>query len=116
MDGAGNVIATGNFEGSTTFDSGTLSNPLGSDIYLVKYSPLESLSGRRLRHAIINVGERVTDVAVDGPGNIALTGKIVTDVNFGGGALVGTQSYDIFVAKFSGTGPISGRTVRGRVR
>ncbi|MBI1956110.1 MAG: SBBP repeat-containing protein, partial [Acidobacteria bacterium] len=42
-------------------------------------------------------------VAVDGSGNVVVTGQFFGTVDFGGGVLSGTGGLDIFAAKFSGT-------------
>jgi Beta-propeller repeat len=41
---------------------------------------------------------------VDSGGNIVLTGALIGSVNFGGGVLPMTGTYDVFVAKFTGLG------------
>jgi hypothetical protein len=47
-----------------------------------------------------SVGDTANAVAVDGNGNVLLTGSIVGAVDFGGGGLSGNGSYDVFIAKF----------------
>jgi hypothetical protein len=50
-------------------------------------------------------GEMGEALAIDGAGNVILTGEIVQAVDFGGGALVApTVTYDVFAAKFSPSG------------
>ena len=44
------------------------------------------------------------DVAVDGSGNVVITGTFAGTMNFGGGPLTSTSSRDIFLAKFDPTG------------
>lgn len=43
-------------------------------------------------------------VAVDGTGNVLLTGAFAGTVDFGGGPLTSAGAYDIFVAKFDSAG------------
>jgi hypothetical protein len=45
--------------------------------------------------------QNATATAVDGAGNVLLTGNFVGTVDFGGGPLSSAGGYDIFVAKLS---------------
>jgi hypothetical protein len=100
IDGAGDVIITGTFIGDVDFGGGRIANTGGSDIFLVKYSASGSHVWSRGFGTTSSLGETVNSVAVDTGNNVLLTGSIVGSVNFGGGALTGSGSYDVFIAKF----------------
>jgi fibronectin type III domain protein/beta-propeller repeat-containing protein len=106
VDGSGNVVLTGNFGGTTDFGSGALTSVGGDDIFVAKFSsagtPVWSKRfGDPFSMAGFDVGRAV---AVDGSGNVVVTGVFLGAVNFGGGALTGAGSTDVFVAKFSSAG------------
>ena len=45
VDGYGNVVATGWFQGSADFGGGSLASAGGYDVFLVKYEQAECTSG-----------------------------------------------------------------------
>ncbi len=100
VDNLGNVVVTGNFLGAVDFGGGSIANSGGSDIFLVKCSP----AGAHVWSKGFGTGSAVSEtsnaVAVDGDGNVLLTGSIVGSLDFGGGPLMGNGSYDVFIAKF----------------
>ncbi|HEX5134418.1 MAG TPA: hypothetical protein VFW81_03410 [Thermoanaerobaculia bacterium] len=100
IDGQGSVIVTGSFTGDVDFGGGRLPNSGGSDIFLVKYSSNGMHQWSRSYGTTAAVGDIANAVAVDGANNVLLTGSIVGAVDFGGGALAGNGSYDVFIAKF----------------
>jgi hypothetical protein len=100
VDSLGNVIATGTFTGDVSFGGPTLSNPGGADIFLVKTSSAGAHVWSKGYGTSSAVSETANAVAVDVSDNVLLTGAIVGGVDFGGGPLNGTGSYDVFVAKF----------------
>lgn len=100
VNSGGNVILTGTFTGDLSFGGATLVNPGGPDIFLVSYSPAGVHNWSKGFGTSVTVGESGNAVAVDASDNILLTGAIVAGVNFGGGALSGSGSYDVFIAKF----------------
>ena len=85
VDGAGNVIATGNFSGTVNFGGGNLTSVGAGDIFLVKYdaSGLHQWSKR----VGGSVGENGDAVAVDPVGNVVITGNFSGTANFGGSNL-----------------------------
>lgn len=104
IDGQGAVIATGSFLGTVDFGGGAIANAGGSDIYLAKYSSSGTYSWARTFGTSASVGETANAVAVDGGGNVLLTGAIVNTVDFGGGGLATNGTYDVFIAKFRSDG------------
>ncbi len=116
IDGSGNVYVTGDFSSDTADfnrdgSGGKLINIglYGSDVFLAKYDAagnflwVKGMGGTSL--------ETGNGVAVDGVGNVYVTGYFGSaSVNFNaggsGGTLTNTQSgyYDVFLAKYDGTG------------
>jgi hypothetical protein len=107
VDGGGNVIVTGNFASSSVnFGGGALTNTSGggADIFLAKYSSAGVHVWSKQFGGTLSLAENACDVSTDAAGNILLTGSVVSSMNFGGGSLPSDGWYDIFIAKFSGTG------------
>ena len=105
MDAGGDIVLTGSFLGTIDFGSGnTLTNPGGASqiIFLAKLSPLGSpLWSKSFANGSTTNGVGL-GLAVDGSGNVVLTGQINGAVDFGGGSLgVGQSAY---AAKFSSGG------------
>jgi hypothetical protein len=106
VDGAGNVALTGYYYGSIGFGGTALPNTGGgADIFLAK---LNSGGGHVWSKGFgtpDSYGEVGEGVAIDGAGNVILTGEIIRNVDFGGGLLIPpTVTYDPFLAKFSSGG------------
>lgn len=82
-DGAGNLILTGSSTGIVNFGGGPLA---GNGSFVVKLSPLgEHIWSKGLPNAY---GEAV---AVDGSGNVVVAGSLTGTVDFGGGAISGSE-------------------------
>jgi hypothetical protein len=98
-DGSGNVIITGDIQGTADFGGGPLTSVTGIDIVVVKFGANGNhIWSRRFG----NTGSQFsTSVAAGGSGNVVVTGRFTGTVDFGGGALT-TESGndDIFVASF----------------
>ena len=101
VDGSGNVIMTGGFAGSVNFGGSTLVDLGGGDIFLAKYSSSGAHQWSKRFGSNSALGDASSGVAVDGAGNIIITGGILGSVSFGGDVLWSTQTYDIFAAKFT---------------
>jgi chitodextrinase len=105
VDAAGNVAITGYFTGSISFGGSTFTNVGGADIFVAKLSATGAHIWSRAIGASGTYGEVGEGVAIDGSGNVLLTGEVVDATDFGGGLLVpSTVTYDAFVAKYSPTG------------
>ena len=105
VDGAGEVVVTGNFaSNSVNFGSGALANSGGADIFLAKYSSGGTARWSKRFGTGLGLDEKAFGVATDSWSNILLTGSIVDAIDFGGGSLPGDGYYDIFIAKFASTG------------
>ena len=102
-DRPGNIVIAGFFySGDIDFGGGTLTNAGGEDVFVAKFDP----SGTHLWSDNFgdSDGQGADDVAIDGLGNIIVTGSFDGTVNFGGGGLVSAGAGDIFVAKFDPDG------------
>jgi hypothetical protein len=102
VDGSGDVLLTGQFLGTVSFGGPNLTSAGNEDIFLAKLSGVSGghVWSKRLGSTAPDAGY---GVAVDGGGNVAITGFFAGSVDFGGGTIV-AQVYDIFVAKYSSAG------------
>jgi hypothetical protein len=99
-DSAGNVFVGGTFEGSVDFGGGSLTSAGLRDIFLVKYSAAgQHLWSKRFGSSGDDV---VNSLAVDGAGDVALSGKFQGSVSFGGTTLTSAGGDDAFLAKLLG--------------
>ncbi|UCF06866.1 MAG: hypothetical protein JSV33_07545 [bacterium] len=104
FDGSGNVIFTGEFEGTLYFgvEGGFLTSSGSSDILIVKLDPDGGIIWRK-RFGDSDYQCSVS-IASDGMGNMAITGTFHGTVDFGGGALINAGCEDIFLAMFDPNG------------
>jgi hypothetical protein len=102
VGGSGNVIVTGHFWGTVDFGAGPLTSAGNYDIFVAKFDAGGNhLWSQRFGDASSQRGQ---SVAVNGSGNVILTGYSQGTVAFGGGPLTSAGSDDIFVAKFDAGG------------
>lgn len=100
-DAAQNIVLIGKFEGSVDFGGGALSATGSSDVFVAKLAPAgthlwsKSFGGPRADYG--------RGVAVDGSGNVLVSGYFQQSINFGGSALAAQGDYDVFVAKLQGS-------------
>src|SRR5439155_7586597 len=104
VDASDNIFITGTFAGIVDFGGTILTSSAGSnDVFVAKYSPN---CGPLLW--VKSFGSSTDDVgyglAVDGYGDVIVTGYFSGSANFGGGAVLSNGPFaDIFVAKYSGS-------------
>ncbi len=110
VDAAGNTVITGYFDGTVNFGGGPLTANSsmygGHDIFVVKLGPGGTHVWSK-RFGDTGTGDDSgTAVALDGAGNVLLTGLFARTVDFGGGPLSTTSpsDTDVFVAKLSSAG------------
>ena len=103
VDGAGDVFLTGQFLGTINFGGLDLPSAGFEDIFLAKLSGSSGNHVWSKRLGSTSAPDAAYGVAVDGGGNVAITGFFAGSVNFGGGAIL-AQVYDIFVAKYDSAG------------
>ena len=110
VDGSGNTYVTGGFRGSSvSFGGIVLSSSGNSNMYIVKYDATgnvvwaQSSSG-----SSTNSGNGGNSIALDGSGNIYVTGYFKsTTITFGSTTLTNagyTGSQDFFIVKYSSSG------------
>jgi len=101
VDGAGNVIVTGELTGSVNFGGGALASAGGHDVFILKLDPSGNhVWSRRYGDA---AGQFVTGLAADASGNVLVTGDFSGAIDFGGGPLT-TPDLDVFAAKLDQSG------------
>jgi hypothetical protein len=103
-DANGNVIVTGIFIGNVDFGGGTLTSDtiFFQDVFLAKFTP----DGTHIfskRYGDSNI-QYANGLAVDLYGNAIISGYFQNNVDFGGGTLTSAGDFDVFVAKFDGSG------------
>jgi hypothetical protein len=104
-DTNGNFYLTGEFQGTLTLGSTTLTNAGRQDVFVMKVDP----SGTPIwaaRAGGTNL-DRGLDLAVDKSGNVFVTGYFAGPGSFGGTNFPGNDSNDIFLAKYDPAGNLS---------
>jgi len=102
VDASGNVFVTGIFEGKVNFGGSSLSSVGGLDIFLVSFTAAGV--HRWSKHFGGTGDDSGNAVAVDGKGNVYITGDFKGSANFGGNTLTSAGFQDIFVASFTAAG------------
>lgn len=96
------IVVTGAFRGSVSFGGAPLVSAGGADLFVAKYSA----AGAHLwsaRHGG-NLADSATDLAIRGPGDLALTGYFEGTADFGGGIVTSAGQTDLFVAVYDPEG------------
>ncbi len=102
VDGSGNVHVTGYFEGTVNFGAGNVTSAGNVDVFVTK---LNSSGVHQWTTTLGGTGtERAREVAVDGPGNVHVTGLFNGTVNFGAGNVTSAGNSDVFVTKLNSSG------------
>lgn len=103
VDTQNNAVVTGRFDGSINFGGGNVASGPGQDIFVAK---LSVASGGHLWSKGFGGADdqNAYGVAVDGLGNVVVTGSFESDINFGGGTLINpsASTEDVYVAKLAG--------------
>ncbi|MDI1479128.1 SBBP repeat-containing protein [Polyangium sp. y55x31] len=104
IDAQGNVYTIGNLEGTINFGGaiGALTSAGSTDVIVVKYDPTGAvLWAKKYGDASTQIGN---GIAVDGAGNVFVTGAFQGSINFGGGPFTSAGGDDLFVAKLDTNG------------
>jgi len=102
VDGVGRLFVVGCLEQSLTFDSHRLTSQGAMDIYVAS---LDSNGAVRWARRFGGPGEQCAEaVALDGAGNLYVTGYFEQDLILGGRRLTSHGGRDIFVASFDAAG------------
>ncbi len=113
VDGSGNIYLTGNFQGTVTIAGQTIISAGGAtDIFIAKYSSSGTLQWLR-RGGSNSLGNEYGDgIAVDGSGNVYITGVFSLTSNFNTPAanfsneLISAGNSDIFIVKYNSSGTL----------
>jgi hypothetical protein len=102
VDGAGNVLVTGDFTGALDFGGCPLSKGLGTGLFVAKLDP----SGACLwsKNAGAAGSQHGWGAAVDGAGNVLVTGEFTSAMDFGGCPLSKATGHGLFLAKLDPSG------------
>jgi len=101
-DANGNAYVTGNFTGPATFSQFSLSGYGGPDVFVAKYDRDGNVIW--VRPAGGSGDDEGQGIALDGAGNVYVTGYFSGTATFGTTNLVSRGSQDIFVAKYDSGG------------
>jgi hypothetical protein len=94
-DTSGNVILTGAFQGTSSYEGGALTSAGGWDVVVAKYSETGAhVWSKRVGGIGSDLGYAV---ATNSAGNVFVVGAAGGSVDFGGGALPAVGSTDMFV-------------------
>jgi hypothetical protein len=105
VDGAGDVVLVGTFSGSIDFGGGPLTSAGGVELFVARLDgDGNHLWSRRIGGDFSALGDPRDAVAVDGSGDVVLTGLFGGAADFGGGPLAADADADIFVAKLDRNG------------
>lgn len=100
-DAAGNVAIGGYFSNAVDFGGGSLvSGNAMTDAFVARFTANGAYSWAR-RMGATDGNEGVYGVAMDGSGNVVVSGYAIKPVDFGGGLLAALGSSDAFVAKYA---------------
>lgn len=103
VDSGDNILAVGEFTGTLTIGTTTLTSAGGADIYVAKLSSTDGsvVWAKRFGGTSNDVG---WDVATDASNNVYVTGRFLGSVDFGGGAIQSGSQEDVFVLKLAADG------------
>lgn len=102
VDPTGAAVITGFYQGTLDFGGGPLPSSGTSDVFIAKLDAAgQQVWSRRAGGA---GDDRAWAVATDPAGNIVVTGSFSDTIDFGGGPLVSSGSWDVFVVKFDAAG------------
>ncbi|PKN73855.1 MAG: hypothetical protein CVU50_01325 [Candidatus Cloacimonetes bacterium HGW-Cloacimonetes-3] len=97
VDGYGNAFLTGHFSSLATFGYSTLHSSVNQEIFVAM------LDGSGFWVGALSAGGTLVDygsgIAVDGSGNVYLTGEFEGTASFGDNTLTSSGGFDIFAAK-----------------
>jgi hypothetical protein len=113
-DGEGNIYVTGQFYGTANFDPGEGVSNLSAiglrDIYLQKYNSDGELLWAKSMEGTPSESSSANSIAVDGFGNVYITGSYSETVDFDPGlgltTMTSSVSKDIFIQKISTNGEL----------
>jgi hypothetical protein len=104
VDAGGSIFTAGRFTGTANLGGGNVPSGNGYDIYIAKYDGDSTY--RWAKHFNSNnIQSRTTAMAVDGGGNVLVTGSFFNTLDFGAPcAPISAISQDTFIVKLSSSG------------
>jgi hypothetical protein len=98
----GDVVFTGAFAGMINLGGGALASAGATDLFVGRYDSAGTfLWGKRFGDVAAQAGK---GVAVDGQGNVIITGDIAGKVDFGGGVLTSAGATDVLLLELDQAG------------
>jgi len=113
VDTNGNSFITGYYVKAAEFGDASVFNTGGFDLFVAKYNSAGALAWVRSTPNGNNVYG--SGISLDGSGNILITGSFVYDLNWGGETYENSETYDLFVARFTPNGALDWLNVAGGV-
>ncbi|MEC9473533.1 MAG: SBBP repeat-containing protein, partial [Actinomycetota bacterium] len=102
VDGAGNVYTTGYFRNTVDFGAGNVTSAGNADVFVTK---LNAAGAHQWTTTFGGTGNDYGHgVAVDGSGNVHVTGYFQNTVDFGAGNVTSAGQDDVFVTKLNAAG------------
>ncbi|MDP6876958.1 MAG: SBBP repeat-containing protein, partial [Alphaproteobacteria bacterium] len=102
VDGSGNVHVGGYFRGTVNFGAGNVTSAGVDDVFVTK---LNSSGAHQWTTTFGGTGQDISyGVAVDGSGNVHITGIFTGTVDFGAGNVTSAGGNDGFVTKLNSSG------------
>lgn len=97
-----NIYITGHFRDTTTFNGTDIISAGGADIFIAKFNNSGVLQW--IKTAGGNSDDTSNDIAVDGNGNIYITGMFQSTSNFDATTLISAGAEDFYIAKYDSLG------------
>jgi hypothetical protein len=104
-DHAGNILVTGNFEGTSIFDGDTLTSAGNTDLFLAKYDVEGELAWVKRAGGVR--ADAACGIVSDNVGNCIITGYFSNTAFFEKDQLISKGHADVFLAKYNATGNLS---------
>lgn len=102
VDGQGNVLMVGAFNGTVDFGGGPLTTAGATDAFVAKFDPTGAhMFSRAFGTTEVELGR---SIAADAMGNFVVVGDTKGAVDLGGGALPQFGAFDVFVGQFDALG------------
>jgi hypothetical protein len=102
VDASGNPTIVGYFQGTASFGGANLTSAGSGDVVVARYT---SAGAHQWSARYGDAGDqRAYAAAVDGAGNVAITGYFAGSIGFGGPTFTNVGGADIFLVKLSATG------------
>ena len=102
VDGTGDVLCTGFFQGTVDFGNGIPLTSTGMDTFVAKFSGNDG-SYRWAVNYLSNSTDIGYGIATDTNGDVFVTGAFMNLIRFGSSTLSSAGGYDIFLLKLTGT-------------